>query len=127
MAYDYDDRNIFAKILRGEIPSNKVMETEHCLAFHDIEPQAPTHILVIPKGPYRNYDHFAAAASDDEVCDLFRTVAEVARRAGHVEAAGGAGYRVLSNAGPDGNQEVAHLHIHVFGGAPLGRMIKKPS
>ncbi len=127
MPYAYDDANIFARILRGEIPCSKVYETEHSLAFKDINPQAPTHVLVIPKGAYVNYDHFAEAASDAEIVDFTRAVGEVARRLGHAESAGGDGYRVLSNAGPDAHQEVAHLHIHLFGGAFLGRMIKAPT
>jgi histidine triad (HIT) family protein len=126
MSYDYDDQNVFAKILRGEIPNKTVVETEHSLAFHDIQPQAPTHVLVIPKGPYRNFDHFAAEASDAEIADWVRTIGQVARDSGHAEASGGGGYRVLSNAGPDGNQEVPHLHMHVFGGRTLGRMIRTP-
>ncbi|MGF1659998.1 MAG: histidine triad nucleotide-binding protein [Rubrimonas sp.] len=126
MSYAYDPQNIFAKILRGEIPCSKVHETPHSLAFHDINPQAPTHVLVIPKGPYVNFDHFAAEASEVEIADFTRAVAEVARRVGHAESAGGAGYRILSNAGPDAHQEVPHLHIHVFGGKFLGRMIKVP-
>ena len=126
MPYAYDDQNIFAKILRGEIPNKTVLETEHSLAFHDIAPQAPTHILVIPKGAYVNHDHFAAEASDAEIVDFTRAVGEVSRMCGHAPGAGGDGYRILSNAGPDAHQEVPHLHIHVFGGAFLGRMIKVP-
>lgn len=119
----YDDNNIFAKILRGEIPCTKVMETEHSLAFRDINPQAPTHCLVIPKGKYTCFDDFSAKASDVEIADFIRTVGEVARSEGVVES----GYRILSNIGKDGNQEVPHLHIHVFGGRPLGWMIKRAS
>ena len=126
MPYAYDDQNIFARILRGEIPCQTVHETEHSLAFRDINPQAPTHILVIPKGAYVNYDHFAAEASDAEIADFTRAVARVAELAGHAQSAGGNGYRILSNAGPDAHQEVPHLHIHVFGGSFLGRMIKVP-
>jgi len=126
MSRTYDDQNIFAKILRGEIPCDKVLETEHSLAFRDINPQAPTHILVIPKGPYVNYDHFAQAASDAEILDFSRTVARVAREAGVTEPEGGGGFRMLSNAGPDAHQEVPHLHVHVFAGTFLGRMIKVP-
>jgi histidine triad (HIT) family protein len=126
MPYAYDDQNIFAKILRGEIPCNKVAETEHSLAFHDIHPQAPTHILVIPKGPYVTYDHFAEEASEAEIADFTRLAARVAREAGHAPGEGGDGYRILANAGPDAHQEVPHLHIHVFAGAFLGRMIKVP-
>lgn len=126
MAYDYDDQNIFAKILRGEIPCKKVLETEHSLAFHDINPQAPVHVLVIPRGKYVNYDHFAAEASDAEIADFTRAVAAAAKEAGVPQAAGGNGYRVLSNAGPDAHQEVPHLHFHIFGGAFLGRMVSVP-
>ena len=123
MAYVYDDQNIFAKILRGEIPNKTVHETDHCLAFHDIAPQAPTHVLVIPKGAYVNYDHFALEASDAEILDFTRTVAEVARMVGVRPDADGNGYRVISNAGPDSMQEVPHLHYHILGGRPLGLIV----
>ena len=126
MSYDYDPQNIFAKILRGEIPCAKVHETPHSLAFKDINPQAPTHVLVIPKGAYVNFDHFAAEASEVEIADFTRAVGEVARRLGHAQSAGGEGYRILANAGPDAHQEVPHLHIHVFGGKFLGPMIRVP-
>jgi histidine triad (HIT) family protein len=126
MAYAYDDQNIFAKILRGEIPCDKVHETEHSLAFKDINPQAPVHVLVIPKGAYVNYDHFAREASDAEIADFTRAVGAVAEMLGHAPGAGGSGYRILSNAGPDAHQEVPHLHIHLFAGKFLGRMIKVP-
>lgn len=116
----YDDNNIFAKILRGEIPCDKVHESEHSLAFRDINPQAPVHVLVIPKGRYVSMDDFSAGASDAELADFTRAVGEVARMMGVVED----GYRILSNHGRDGHQEVPHLHIHVFGGKNLGRMIK---
>lgn len=125
MAYDYDDQNIFAKILRGEIPNRTVMETEHSLAFEDINPQAPQHVLVIPKGAYVTFDHFAAEASETEIADFVRTVGKVAQKLGATPDAG-SGYRILSNAGPDGHQEVPHLHIHIFAGSFLGRMIKVP-
>lgn len=126
MAYAYDDQNIFARILRGEIPCKKVHETAHSLAFHDINPQAPTHVLVIPKGAYVNFDHFAEAASEIEMADFVRAIGHVAAMTGHTEAAGGSGYRLLSNAGPDAHQEVAHLHVHVVGGKFLGRMLRVP-
>lgn len=116
----YDDDNIFAKILRGEIPCDKVHETEHSLAFRDINPQTPVHVLVIPKGRYVSMDDFSANASDAEQADFLRAVGEVARMQGIVEN----GYRVLSNMGRDGHQEVPHLHMHIFGGKDLGRMIK---
>ena len=116
----YDDDNIFAKILRGEIPCDKVHETEHSLAFRDINPQTPVHVLVIPKGKYVSMDDFSANASDAEQADFMRAVGAVARMEGIVEN----GYRVLSNIGRDGHQEVPHLHMHIFGGKNLGRMIK---
>jgi len=116
----YDNENIFAKILRGEIPCDKVHETEHSLAFRDINPQTPVHVLVIPKGKYVSMDDFSANASDAEQADFMRAIGAVARMEGIVEN----GYRVLSNIGRDGHQEVPHLHMHVFGGKNLGRMIK---
>nr|WP_294846864.1 HIT domain-containing protein [uncultured Sphingomonas sp.] len=115
----YDDQNIFAKILRGEIPNRTVVETEYSLAFHDINPLAPIHVLVIPKGPYVSWDDFSANASDTEITDLVRTVGAVARETG----ADAQGYRVLANTGKRSGQEVPHLHIHVFGGQPLGPML----
>src|SRR5438270_13577524 len=115
----YDDTNIFAKILREEIPSSKVYEDEHALAFDDIRPLTAVHILVIPKGPYVSWDDFSANASDSEIAGFVRTVGQVARDAGLVEA----GYRVLANTGPHSGQEVPHLHVHIFGGRPLGPML----
>ena len=115
----YDDQNIFAKILRGEIPCNKIYEDEHVLAFHDISPLAPVHVLVIPKGAYVSWDDFSATASDAEIAGLARAIGHVAREAGLVAA----GYRVLYNVGVNGGQEVPHLHAHIFGGRPLGRMV----
>lgn len=126
MAYAYDDQNVFARILRGEIPAKTVHETAHSLAFHDINPQAPTHVLVIPKGRYVTFDHFAAEASEVELVDFVRAVGHVAALVGAAEHAGGDGYRVLANAGRDAHQEVPHLHIHLFAGKFLGRMIKVP-
>ena len=126
MAYVYDDQNIFARILRGEIPCTKVHETAHSLAFRDINPQAPTHVLVIPKGAYVNFDHFAEAASEIEMADFVRAVGHVAALTGLAESAGGNGWRLLSNAGADAFQEVPHLHVHVAGGKPLGRMLRVP-
>ena len=117
----YDDQNIFAKILRGEIPNKTVMETEHSLAFHDINPLAPIHVLVIPKGPYVSWDDFTAKASDAEIGDFVRAVGEVARMTG----ADTQGYRILANSGRRAGQEVPHLHIHVFGGQPLGPMLAR--
>ncbi len=116
----YDDDNIFAKILRGEIPCDKVYENEHALAFKDIAPQTPVHILVIPKGKYVSSDDFAETAPDAEIAGFFRAVGAVARQAGVVES----GYRVLANHGADAHQEVPHFHVHIFAGKNLGRMIK---
>lgn len=118
----YDPDNIFAKILRGEIPCNKVYEDEHVLAFHDIQPQTPVHILVIPKGAYVSFDDFSAKASPEEITAFVRAAGQIARDHGVAEK----GYRVLANCGSDGLQEVPHLHLHIFGGQPLGRMIKPP-
>ncbi|QHQ36952.1 HIT domain-containing protein [Algicella marina] len=120
--HSYDDQNIFAKILRGEIPNKTVTETEHTLAFEDIAPQAPTHVLVIPKGAYVTYDHFAAEASDAEIADFTRTVGRICNEAG---LAAGNGYRLISNAGEDAVQEVPHFHVHIVGGRPLGRILGK--
>lgn len=120
MAYDYDDQNVFAKILRKEIPSTPLFESAHTVAFPDITPQKKVHVLVIPKGPYRCYDHFVAAASDAEQLDFFRSVAEVAKLTGTSEAAGGGGYRLITNSGPDSHQEVPHFHVHLLGGEACG-------
>lgn len=125
MSYTYDDQNIFAKVLRGEIPNATVLETEHTLAFEDIAPQAPVHVLVIPKGAYVNYDHFAAEASDPEIVDFNRAVARICKETGVSEAHGGDGYRAISNAGEAGVQEVPHYHLHILGGRNLGRMLAK--
>ena len=125
MGYAYDDQNIFAKILRGEIHNDTVHETAHSLAFNDIGPQAPTHVLVIPKGAYVNFDHFAAEASADEITDYVRAIGEVAAKLGLQPGGGGNGYRLLANAGRDGVQEVMHLHVHLCAGKPLGRMISR--
>ena len=117
----YDDQNIFAKILRGEIPSKRVYEDDVAIAFHDINPQAPTHLLVIPKGAYVSWDDFSARARDAEIAGFIRAVGAVARAAGLVEP----GYRLLANIGQDGHQEVPHLHVHVFGGRPMGPMLMR--
>lgn len=117
----YDDSNIFAKILRGEIPCVKRYEDEHVLAFDDINPLSPTHILVIPKGRYVSWDDFSATASDEEIAAFVRAVGLMAREAGLVEP----GYRLLANVGRDGGQEVPHLHVHLFGGRPLGPMLAR--
>ncbi len=125
MAYQYDDQNIFAKILRGEIPNQTVAETDHTLAFSDIYPQAPVHVLVIPKGPYVCFDHFAAEASDAEIADFHRVAAQICADLGVAPGAGGMGYRTISNAGEHPVQEVPHYHMHILGGRPLGRMLQK--
>ena len=118
MAYDSD--NIFAKILRGEIPCKKVLETEHTLAFEDIQPKRPVHVLVIPKGAYIDADHFAAEASEAEIADYVRALGRIAREQGVADS----GFRLISNAGRDGHQEVPHFHTHLLGGAPAGPMLK---
>jgi histidine triad (HIT) family protein len=115
----YDDSNIFARILRGEIPSKRVYEDEHALAFHDINPLAPVHILVIPKGAYVSWDDFSERAGDAEIAGFVRAVGAVARDQGLVAP----GYRLLANTGPDSGQEVPHLHVHIFGGRPVGPML----
>ena len=117
----YDDQNIFAKILRGEIPCNKVFEDEHALAFHDIAPLAALHVLVIPKGAYVSWDDFSKDASDAELAGFARAVGEVAR----IVEADSQGYRLLANSGKRAGQEVPHLHVHIFGGQPLGPMLAK--
>lgn len=124
MPYTYDPQNIFAKILRGEIPNSTVYESEHTLAFNDIAPSAPVHVLVIPKGPYVSYDHFAAEATDAEIVDFTRTVSEVCKITG-VKLDGGNGFRAIANTGHDGVQEVPHFHLHILGGRRMGRMIQK--
>lgn len=121
-ALPYDDSNIFARILRGEIPCKEVYRDAWALAFHDINPQAPQHILVIPTGPYVSWDDFSARASESEITGFIRAAGHVAREAGMVEG----GYRLLANVGHDGHQEVPHLHIHIFAGRPLGAMLSKP-
>ena len=123
MGYEYDNDNIFAKILRSEIPNKTVIETEHSLAFEDINPLAPVHVLVIPKGAYVSYDHFAQEASDQEVVDFNRTIGEVCRITGVQPHSGGNGFRAISNTGEHGVQEVPHLHVHILGGRWLGRML----
>ena len=117
----YDDSNIFAQILRGELPCNKVYEDDHVLAFHDINPLAPTHILGSPKGAYVSWDDFSDRASDEEIAAFTRAIGKIAREGGLVER----GYRMLANVGPNSGQEVPHLHAHVFGGRPLGPMLAR--
>ena len=118
---DYDDTNIFARILRGEIPSKRVFENEWAIAFHDINPQAPVHILVIPRGAYRSWADFSANAPDAEIAGFVRAVGTVARDLGLEEP----GYRLLANAGINAHQEVPHLHVHLFGGRQLGPMLAR--
>lgn len=117
----YDDNNIFARILRGEIPSKPVYEDDHALAFHDINPQAPIHILVIPKGRYVSWDDFAERGAAEEIAGFVRAVGHVAREQGLVAP----GYRLLANVGPGSGQEVPHLHVHIFGGRGLGPMLAR--
>jgi histidine triad (HIT) family protein len=117
----YDDSNIFARILRGEIPCRKVYEDQHALAFHDINPQAPVHMLVIPKGSYVSWDDFSERASPEEIGGFVRAVGQVARDAGLVKS----GYRLLANVGRNSGQEVPHLHVHIFAGGPLGPMLAR--
>jgi histidine triad (HIT) family protein len=124
MAYQYDTQNIFARILRGEIPNRTVAESAHTLAFHDIAPSAPVHVLVIPKGAYVCFDHFAADATDAEIVDFHRVAAKICQDMG-VAPDEGDGYRAITNAGVNGVQEVPHYHLHIIGGRPLGRMITK--
>jgi len=123
MAAPYDHDNVFAKILRDEIPARKVYEDPFALAFHDIDPQAPVHVLVIPKGPFVSLDDFLSDAADDQITGFFRAVGKVARELGLAESEGGTGFRALANAGADANQEVPHLHVHLFGGKSLGPML----
>ena len=117
----YDDNNIFARILRGELPSKKVYEDEHVLAFEDINPLAPAHILVIPRGPYVSWDDFSQKASDAEIAGFVRAIGRIARDLELVKP----GYRVLANVGRDSGQEVPHLHAHIFAGRPLGPMLAR--
>ncbi|CAK0777046.1 Uncharacterized 13.2 kDa HIT-like protein in hisE 3'region [Azospirillaceae bacterium] len=123
MTAAYDSNNIFARILRGEIPCRKIFENDHVLAFHDINPQAPIHVLAIPKGAYVSMADFTSRASETEIAALFRAVGEITRQLGIEDD----GYRFLSNCGANGQQEVPHLHIHIFGGRKLGRMISRAS
>ena len=120
MTYSYDDQNIFAKILRGEIPNATVFESEHALAFNDIHPQAAVHVLVIPKGPYVSLDHFAAAASPEEQVGFFAAVAAVCEISDVVN-----GFRAIANTRTHGVQDVPHFHMHIIGGQQLGRMLPK--
>ena len=119
----YDKNNIFAKILRGEIPCKKIYEDEYVLAFYDINPQKKIHALVIPKGEYVNLDDFSSKASEKEIVGLIKGVGTVAKKLGISEVVKGKGYRSLVNIGEDGGQEVSHLHFHIFGGEKIGRMV----
>jgi len=119
--HPYDETNIFARILRGEIPCSRVYEDDHAFAFHDINPLAPTHVLVIPKGAYVSWDDFSERASAEEIAGFVRAVGKIAREAGLVDA----GYRLLANVGPHAGQEVPHLHVHIFAGRPLGPMLAR--
>ena len=119
MPWTYDEQNIFARILRGEIPNKTLLETANTLAFHDIHPQAPVHVLVIPKGAYVNFAHFAAEATEAEIADFHRTCAQACEMLG----VNGDGFRAITNAGAHGHQEVPHYHLHILGGRPLGPML----
>lgn len=116
---DYDENNIFAKILRGEIPCEQVMENEHVLAFNDISPQAPVHILVIPKGAYTDIEDFGSNASPEEITGFWRAVSEISQDLGLHES----GFRTIANTGLNGGQEVPHFHVHILGGKALGAML----
>jgi histidine triad (HIT) family protein len=118
----YDRNNVFARILRGELPCTKVYENEHALAFRDIAPQAPVHVVVIPKGEYVSADDFCTAASEAELAALMRAIGAVARAEGIADS----GYRILANTGADAHQEVPHFHVHVVGGSDLGPMLRRP-
>ncbi len=120
----YDDSNIFARILRGEIPNDTVRETAHTLAFNDIHPQAPVHVLVIPKGAYVTFDDFAARAPAEEIVDFMRVVAELSESLGLSPLSGGQGFRAITNSGPHSLQEVPHFHLHLLGGRSLGRLVE---
>ena len=120
MPHSYDPNNIFARILRGEIPNRTVMDTGQTLAFHDVNPLAPVHVLVIPKGAYVTFDDFAGKAGEDEIADFHRVCAKIIAMMDL-----GAGYRVISNAGADGGQEVPHYHLHILGGRAMGPMLER--
>ena len=126
MEFKYDKENIFAKILRKEIPNDTVIETDLSLAFKDINPVAPVHVLVIPKGPYVNYDHFVSNASNEEILDFNNTVKEVIKKFDLDPERNGNGYRLIANTGLNGVQEVPHLHFHILGGRNMGFMVSKP-
>ena len=119
----YDNNNIFAKILRNEIPCNKIYEDDYVLSFHDINPQKKIHALVIPKGKYIDLDDFSTKASSDEMAGLLKGINKVAKKLG-ISTEVGQGYRALSNISSDGGQEVPHLHFHLFGGEKIGKMVE---
>lgn len=125
LTYSYNPENIFAKILKGELPCKVVLETEHSLAFEDIAPIAPHHVLVIPKGSYVCWDHFSSEASDEKIIDFVRLIGRVCENNDLTGPSGGKGYRLISNAGEDASQEVPHLHVHILGGRLLGRMLPR--
>ena len=120
---EYDKNNIFAKILRGEIPCKKIYENDYVLAFHDVNPQKKIHALVVPKGEYVNLDDFSSNATEKEIVGLIKGIGEVAKKLGVSEAVKGGGYRSLINVGANGGQEVPHLHFHIFGGEKVGKMV----
>ena len=126
MEFKYDKENIFAKILRKEIPNDTVIETDLSLAFKDINPVAPVHVLIIPKGPYVNYDHFVSNASNEEILDFNNTVKEVIKKFDLDPERNGNGYRLIANTGLNGVQEVPHLHFHILGGRNMGFMVSRP-
>ena len=126
MEFKYDKENIFAKILRKEIPNDTVIETDFSLAFKDINPVAPVHVLVIPKGPYVNYDHFVSNARNEEILDFNNTVKEVIKKFDLDPERNGNGYRLIANTGLNGVQEVPHLHFHILGGRNMGFMVSRP-
>lgn len=123
MTLQYDDQNIFARILRGEIPNDTVAENQHALAFRDISPKTPAHVLVIPKGKYVSFEDFSANATPEEITGFMRLCAEVINREGVGQGEGGRGFRAITNAGPDGVQEVPHFHLHIMGGRMMGPMV----
>ena len=120
---NYDKNNIFAKILRDEIPCKKIYEDEYVLAFHDINPQKKVHALIISKGEYVNLDDFSLKASKEEISGLIKGISKVAKKIGISEEAKGGGYRSLVNVGENGGQEIPHLHFHIFGGEKVGKMV----
>ena len=120
---EYDKNNIFAKILRREIPCEKIYENDYVLAFHDVNPQKKIHALIVPKGEYVNLDDFSSNATEKEIVGLIKGIGEVAKKLGVSEEVKGGGYRSLVNVGANGGQEVSHLHFHIFGGEKVGKMV----